>query len=184
MNNKEVEASQDTIGKDLDMMRRRFSLIFHTLLHNDNDNDNDNGLGKGKGAEKENQTETDFSKLDPVAPDLMGFKGQVRLWLETEYGYIWDKLDELAVQQLENKIRESQQRARLPAQKADLVRTFKKLIQELDPWIFQNKFSLEYINKNFNECNNGKRANKAFGNGHRINGPIPVKTVFRDGGEL
>jgi len=152
-----------------------------TLLDNDNGNDNDNDKGKGKGVEKENQN---FSALQPIDPELMGFKGQVRLWLETEHGYIWSKHDDWPIQELEKKIRESQQRARLPAQKSDLVLAFKKLIQNLDPWVAQNKFSLEYFNKNFNEINAKRTTDPANRNGHRINGPIPAKTVFRDGGEL
>jgi len=135
----------------------------HMMSHMENRNENENENEKRKGVENQN-----FSALQPIDPDLMGFKGQVRLWLETEHGYIWSKQDDYPIQELEKKIRESQQRARLPAQKADLVFAFKKLIQNLDPWIAQKKFSLEYINKNFNEIRNNA---KTAINGHKKGDP-------------
>jgi len=101
--------------------------------------------------------------LHPVNPDLMGFKGKCRFWLEEEKNYIWGKQDDFAIDDLERKIKEVHRRAGMPTDKEALYGTFMHLIEKLPEWVRENKFSLDYINQKFNEVTNAINSNKQSG---------------------
>lgn len=120
----------------------------------------DNGYGNGNGIGNKGGA---GGSLHPVNPDLMGFKGKCRVWLEDEKNYIWDQQDDFAIDDLERKIKEVHRRAGMPTDKEALYGTFIHLIEKLPEWVRENKFSLDYINQKFNEVTNAINSNKQSG---------------------
>ena len=104
--------------------------------------------------------------------NLMGFKGQCRVWMENEKEYLWAKADEYAIDDIERKIFEMHRRSGQGNTKEDLVSTFKYLIDNLPEWIRVNKFSLDYINLKFNEVINGIKNQSS--SAHRKKGSAPI----------
>ncbi len=100
--------------------------------------------------------------------DLMGFKGQCRVWMEQEHKYIWAPEDDDAIDNLHFKIKRLNQIENKPTQVDDLVRVFKKIILNLPDWVRENKFSLAYINSKFNEIKSGGNSKHRDGNPARI----------------
>jgi hypothetical protein len=64
-----------------------------------------------------------------------------------------------------------------------LVQSFQHLIKNLPEWVAENKFSLHYIDKNFNEVKNGQHG-KGRKSARRSGSKLGTKKVFSDGGEL
>lgn len=102
-----------------------------------------------------NETDNSFEKSEKLFlegnTELMGFKGQARIWIEKEKHYIWDKQDEFAIVSIEKKIKEVHRRGSMQIDKESILETFQMTINNLPEWIKNNKFSLTYIDQKFNE---------------------------------
>jgi len=123
--------------------------------------------------------------LKPVNPELMGFKGRCRVWLEQEHKYIWTEDDNQAIDDLRKKIKILNGHE-IGMSTLDIeVAKFQLIITNLDPWVKAKKFSLNYINDHFNEVKNGKNeSSKTNGHDHKRGLSLAAKTEFSDGGEL
>lgn len=76
--------------------------------------------------------------------------GPERKFLEDQ-GYLWTDQDGMSIQSLKKKIASIHRRENLNQDKESLLCSFKLLIENLSDWVRQNKFSLSYIDRNFNE---------------------------------
>lgn len=140
-------------------------------IENENEIEEVSVLEKEKINKKEKETPegvyraSDYSKQKTVEFQIVSF-------LEKEFNYVFDVDHELnSLKQLVLKIKKVLQKhkkeqgfANFSVKDVEVYDSFQMLIKNLPQWVVDNKFSITYINKAFNEITQGiKSSNKSNG---------------------